>query len=237
MNSQTQTLLILPTYNEIENIVPFVREVLSNIQTHILIVDDNSPDGTGTLADQLSKENPFISVLHRSKKLGLGSAYVTGFRWALERPFEVIAQMDSDFSHSPKDLPRLIEALAHCDIALGSRYIEGGSIENWPKSRLLVSEIGNIYARSLLGSNVRDLTGGFKAFKRKVIESLALDQILSDGYAFQIETTYRSLKNGFRLTEVPIVFKDRTRGKSKISRKVLWEAMWIPWKLKGLRKV
>lgn len=225
-------LLILPTYNEIENLEAFVSEVIAHFKASILIVDDNSPDGTGSLADKLAKGNPFISVLHREKKMGLGSAYVAGFKWALARDYDVIIEMDSDFSHSPKDLPRLCAALTDADVVLGSRYIPQGGVANWPWHRLFISQLGNAYARGILKLPYQDLTGGFKFFKREVLEAIDLDKVLSDGYAFQIETTYRALQKGFKVKELPIVFKDRTRGKSKISRRVVLEAVWVVWKLR-----
>ncbi len=205
---------------------------MSAVKTHILIIDDNSPDGTGALADRLSKDDETISVIHRPKKLGLGSAYVKGFQWALERNFDPIIQMDSDFSHNPASIPKLISALDHADFAIGSRYVGGGGTENWPAWRLAVSELGNVYARNILGIGIRDLTGGFKAWKRKVLETIGLENIFSDGYSFQVETTYRAIKKGHAAAEIPIVFKDRTRGKSKISRRIVLEAMWTVWKLK-----
>ncbi len=233
-------IVILPTYNEIENLESFVAEVLANFKTNILIVDDNSPDGTGKLADKLAASNPAIFVEHRAGKMGLGSAYVHGFKWALARDFDPIIEMDSDFSHNPKDLQRLVEGLAGkngeegADLVLGSRYVQGGGILNWPPHRLFISALGNYYARAILWLGVKDLTGGFKAFRRKVLETIDLDKIWSDGYAFQIETTTRAIQKGFKVKEVPIIFKDRTRGQSKISRKVVWEAVWLVWKLKLL---
>lgn len=225
-------IVILPTYNEIENLEAFVAEVIENFKTTILIVDDNSPDGTGKLADKLAAGNPFINVLHRPKKMGLGSAYVAGFKWALGKNYDVIIEMDSDFSHNPKDLPRLCAALNDADLVLGSRYIPQGGVANWPWHRLLISQLGNVYARSILKLPYQDLTGGFKFFKRAVLEAIDLDKIFSDGYAFQIETTYRAIEKGFKIKELPIVFKDRTRGRSKISRKVVLEAIWVVWRLR-----
>lgn len=225
-------LVILPTYNEAENLPFLIPEVFSALKTHILIIDDHSPDGTGELADKLSKDHEGISVLHRPRKLGLGSAYVKGFAWALERTYDPVIQMDSDFSHKPSDIPALISALGAADFALGSRYVPGGGIVNWPAWRLWVSELGNVYARRILKVGVRDLTGGFKVWRRKVLEALDLAKILSDGYSFQVETTFRAIRKGFRPVEVPIVFNDRTRGRSKISRRILFEAMWTVWKLR-----
>lgn len=180
----------------------------------------------------MAREHGAIHVLHRPKKMGLGSAYVKGFLWALERKYDPIIQMDSDFSHNPKDIPRLIQLLDQADFAIGSRYAPGGSIENWPKWRLWISEMGNVYARSILNAGILDITGGFKAWKRKVLEAIGLEKIFSDGYAFQVETTYRAMQKGFKPVEIPIVFKDRTQGKSKISRRILFEAMWVVWKLR-----
>ena len=224
-------LLILPTYNESQNLPKLIPEVLAAFPADILIIDDNSPDGTGQIAGDMARQNPRVSVMHRPQKSGLGSAYVAGFRWALARAYDAVFQMDSDFSHDPKDLARLAEALSVCDLALGSRYVKGGSILDWPWRRLAVSALGNYYARAVLRIGIKDLTGGFKAFKRKALESLDLDEIFSDGYAFQIETTYRTVRKGFKVKEIPIVFRDRTLGKSKISRRVVWEAVGLVWKL------
>lgn len=232
MSSAQKILVVLPTYNEIENLPEFVPAVLSALKTDVLIIDDHSPDGTGELAEKMAREHAAIHVLHRPKKLGLGSAYVKGFQWALERRYDVIVQMDSDFSHAPGDVPNLVAALSEADFAIGSRYLKEGSIQNWPKWRLWVSEMGNAYARSVLNLETRDLTGGFKAWKRKVLEAIDLKKILSDGYAFQAETTFRAGQKGFKSVEIPIVFKDRTQGRSKISRKILLEAMWVMWKLR-----
>lgn len=227
-----QNLIILPTYNEKDNIILFISQVLSRVKAHVLVIDDNSPDNTGFIVEQMAKEHPSIFVLHRPCKMGLGSAYVAGFKWALERNYEIIIQMDSDFSHDPSDLNKLLEAMTIWDFVLGSRYCDGGTIQNWPWYRLCVSSFGSFYARSILGMNIKDFTTGFKVFKRKVIESFNLDKILSDGYAFQIETTYKAIQNGFKVIEIPITFKDRTRGQSKISRRVVWEALWMVWRLK-----
>ena len=227
----SRPLLLLPTYNESQNLPGFIPEVLAAFPADILIIDDNSPDGTGRIADELARQNSRISVMHRPKKSGLGSAYVAGFRWALERSYDAVFQMDSDFSHDPKDLPRLAEALSGCDMALGSRYVKGGRILDWPWPRLAISALGNYYARAVLRIGVKDLTGGFKAFKREALQALDLDRIFSDGYAFQIETTYRTVRKGFKVKEIPIVFRDRTLGESKISRRVVWEALGLVWKL------
>jgi dolichol-phosphate mannosyltransferase len=216
----------LPTYNERENLEAMLR-ALEPHDVHVLVVDDNSPDGTGELADRLAGELTFVSVLHRERKEGLGPAYIAGFRRALAEGAELVLEMDCDFSHDPADVPRLMEA-AHegADVALGSRYVEGGSIDNWGLVRRAVSAGGSWYARMLLGVGVRDLTGGFKCYRRAVLERIDLDAIDSRGYAFQIETTYRALRAGFRVVEVPIRFADRTEGQSKMSRSIVAEAMW-----------
>ncbi|OGR57209.1 MAG: dolichyl-phosphate beta-D-mannosyltransferase [Elusimicrobia bacterium RIFCSPLOWO2_02_FULL_39_32] len=227
-----RNLIILPTYNEKDNIILFISQLLSRVKADVLVIDDNSPDNTGFIVEQMAKEHPSIFVLHRPHKMGLGSAYVAGFKWALEKNYEIIIQMDSDFSHDPSDLNKLLDAMPMCDFALGSRYVDGGTIQNWPWVRLWVSSFGSFYARTVLGMEIQDFTTGFKVFKKKVIESFNLEKILSDGYAFQIETTYKAIQNGFKVKEIPITFKDRTRGQSKISRRVVWEALWIVWRLK-----
>lgn len=226
------TLLILPTYNEAENLELFLEKVFRHYEGDILIIDDNSPDGTGRIADGLAQKEPRITVQHRAGKLGLGSAYVEGYQYALEKKYDAALQMDSDFSHDPAVLPELLKNLETADLVLGSRYVPGGAVKNWPVRRLFVSRFGSFYARSILNVNVRDLTGGFKAMKRAVFERMPWHKIISNGYAFQIETTYRALKMGFRIQEIPILFADRTRGKSKISRRVILEAVVIVWKLK-----
>jgi dolichol-phosphate mannosyltransferase len=216
----------LPTYNERENLEAMLR-ALEPHGVQVLVVDDNSPDGTGELADWLAEQLAFVSVLHRERKEGLGPAYIAGFRRALSDGAELVLEMDCDFSHDPADVPRLLAA-AHdgADLALGSRYVEGGSIADWGLVRRVVSAGGSWYARMLLGVGVRDLTGGFKCYRRAVLERIDLDAIDSRGYAFQIETTYRALRAGFRVVEVPIRFADRTEGQSKMSRSIVAEAMW-----------
>jgi dolichol-phosphate mannosyltransferase len=228
--------LILPTYNEAENIGPMVhaaREQLRPGDT-ILIVDDNSPDGTGTIADELAHEIDNVHVLHRAEKQGLGRAYLAGFAYALQGGADYVLEMDSDFSHDPHDLPRLIAAAeAGADLVLGSRYIPGGSVTDWGMLRRLVSRGGSWYARVILGVDVRDLTGGFKCFRRKVLETLDLDGVHADGYGFQIELTYRTIKAGFRVEEIPIVFRDRRVGQSKMNARIALEAVW---KVPALRR-
>jgi dolichol-phosphate mannosyltransferase len=216
----------LPTYNERENLEKMVR-ALEPHGVRVLVVDDNSPDGTGEIADRLAAELDFVSVLHRPRKEGLGPAYLAGFRQALAEGAAYVLELDCDFSHDPADVPRLLAACeAGADLALGSRYVPGGGTENWGLTRRIVSWGGSFYARVLLGVRIRDLTGGFKCFRRTVLETLDLDAIDSKGYAFQIETTYRVLRKGFRVVEVPIRFVDRTEGHSKMSRAIVLEAVW-----------
>jgi dolichol-phosphate mannosyltransferase len=215
----------LPTYNERENLEAMVR-ALAPLGVRVLVVDDNSPDGTGEIADRLAGELDFVSVLHRARKEGLGPAYLAGFRRALADGAELVLELDCDFSHDPADVPRLIAACeSGADLALGSRYVPGGGTENWGLGRRVVSWGGSFYARTLLGARIRDLTGGFKCYRRRVLETIDLDAIDSKGYAFQIETTYRTLRKGFRVVEVPIRFVDRTAGQSKMSRSIFLEAV------------
>jgi len=217
--------ICLPTYDERANIEAMLR-ALQPLGVHVLVVDDNSPDGTGEIADGLAQELDFVSVLHRPTKEGLGPAYVAGFRRALADGAELILEMDCDFSHDPADVPRLIAACdAGADLALGSRYVPGGGTENWGRIRRLVSTGGSWYARKLLGVGIRDLTGGFKCYRRRVLERIDIDAIRARGYAFQIETTYRAIRAGFDVVEVPIVFADRTAGQSKMSRTIVLEAI------------
>lgn len=222
-----RALIIVPTYNELENLPLLVEAVFAVVpDVHILVVDDGSPDGTGRLADRLASEDARISVLHRKGKLGLGTAYIAGFRWALERDYPYIFEMDADFSHQPKYLLDLLAAVeGGADLALGTRYIRGGGTEGWGPLRQLISRGGNLYARGVLWLPFHDLTGGFKCFSRRVLETIDLAAVRSEGYAFQIELTYRAHKAGFRIAEVPIVFPDRTRGESKMSGNIVREAM------------
>jgi dolichol-phosphate mannosyltransferase len=218
----------LPTYNERENLEPMVDrlgEVLGDDGV-VLVIDDNSPDGTGKIADRLATERPWVQVLHRPRKEGLGPAYLDGFRRALELGADLILEMDCDFSHDPADVPRLLRAADSADLVIGSRYVEGGRTRNWGLLRRLISRGGSLYAQLLLGVPIRDLTGGFKCYRRAVLETIDLDAIDSKGYAFQIETTYRALQAGFRVTEVPIVFTDREVGGSKMSKSIVLEAVW-----------
>jgi dolichol-phosphate mannosyltransferase len=220
--------VILPTYDEAENLERIVGSVLEHLPSsrRILIVDDNSPDGTGEIADRLAQADESIGVLHRERKEGLGPAYLAGFRVALEGGAERVIEMDADFSHDPSYLPELIEATERADLAIGSRYVPGGGIADWGPMRRLISRGGSAYARAALGLPIKDLTGGFKCFRRIVLETINLDTIEARGYAFQVETTYRAIKAGFRVVEVPIVFKDRLDGTSKMSRSIVAEAMW-----------
>ena len=218
----------LPTYNERENLEAMVRalgEVLPE-GGRVLVIDDSSPDGTGELADRLAGELSYVEVLHRAHKEGLGRAYIAGFRRALADGAELVLEMDCDFSHDPSDVPRLAAAATSADVALGSRYVAGGSVGNWGWGRRLVSSAGSLYARLLLGLPVRDPTGGFKCYRRAVLETIDLDAIRSRGYAFQIETTYRALRAGFSVVEIPIAFVDRTVGSSKMSGPIIAEAVW-----------
>lgn len=220
-----RAVICLPTYNERDNL-PRVLDALEPFGVEVLVIDDNSPDGTGDLADELAADRDWVSVLHRERKEGLGPAYLAGFRRALSGDAEYVLEMDADLSHDPSAVPRLLEACVNgADVALGSRYVEGGGTENWGRGRRLVSAGGSLYARTLLGVDIRDLTGGFKCFRRAVLERIDLDAVTSKGYAFQIELTYRALRAGFRVVEVPIVFVDRTHGTSKMSRTIFLEAV------------
>ena len=226
--------LVLPTYNEAENIEAIVGasgEVLSRASPdghRVLIVDDGSPDGTGELADRLAAEHGWVEVLHRSEKNGIGPAYLAGFRHALDRGAGYVMEMDSDFSHDPADLGRLLAAVREgADLALGSRYVPGGGVSDWGLLRRFISEGGSTYARLVLGLSVRDLTGGFKCFRREVLEAIHFDSVRSRGYAFQVELTYRTVQAGFRVVELPIVFRDRQHGTSKMSWRIAVEAMWL----------
>lgn len=224
----SRVTVCLPTYNERENLERMLRALRDVLPGDggVLVIDDASPDGTGELADRLAQEIPNVAVLHRKRKEGLGPAYVAGFRRALADGAELVLEMDCDFSHDPRDVPRLIAAAESADLVLGSRYVAGGGVENWGIVRRLISAGGSAYARILLGVRVRDLTGGFKCFRRAVLEAIPLERISSKGYAFQIETTYRAACAGFRIAEVPIVFVDRAEGHSKMSRTIVLEAVW-----------
>ncbi|MFL5318859.1 MAG: polyprenol monophosphomannose synthase [Myxococcaceae bacterium] len=232
-----KALVCVPTYNERDNLPAITSEILkAEPRVDILVVDDNSPDGTGKLADELAAKEPRIRVFHREKKEGLGRAYLAAFKWALKEGYEYIIEMDADFSHHPRYLPTLLdEAMSGTDLVLGSRYVEGGGTVNWGVGRQIISKGGSLYARTVLGVGIRDLTGGFKCFRRHVLEALDLEHIQTSGYGFQIEMTYRTLKKGFRVKEVPIVFEDRRVGQSKMSRKIFLEAFMNVWKLRMTR--
>jgi dolichol-phosphate mannosyltransferase len=229
-----RSLVIVPTYNEKENIAKIITAVLSQDPSiDMLIVDDGSPDGTGTIADAIAESDPRVHVLHRPGKLGLGTAYLAGFKWALERPYAFIFEMDADFSHAPEKLLEFLEAIKDADLVIGSRYQNGQvNVVNWPMSRLFLSYSANIYARKLTGVPIFDATGGFKCFRREVLEAIDLSDVRSNGYAFQIEMTFRAWKKGFRTKEIPIVFVDRTEGSSKMSKRIVREAVWMVWRLR-----
>jgi dolichol-phosphate mannosyltransferase len=226
--------IITPTYNERENLATFRAMVRATLpDAEMMVVDDASPDGTGALADELCRSDPALSVLHRPRKLGLGSAYLEGFQRALQDGVDVVVQMDADLSHEPAAVPRLLEALEKgADLAIGSRYVPGGAIQGWGPGRHLLSRGGSVYSRAILGAPVRDMTSGFKAIRASVLQAIGLPTIRSEGYSFQIELTYRALCRGFRVVEVPIVFVDRRVGQSKMSSRIFLEAIGMPWKLR-----
>lgn len=226
-------LVIVPTYNEAENLERLADEVLAQDPSiELLVVDDNSPDGTGALADRLAENLGRVHVLHRPGKLGLGTAYVAGFRWAIERGYEYICEMDADFSHDPKVLPVFLKEIATADLVIGSRYITGVNVVNWPLSRLLLSYGASLYTRVITGMPVKDPTGGFKCFRRQTLEALDLDRIRSGGYSFQIEVNFKVWRKGLAIREIPIIFVDRAEGRSKMSKAIVREAVWMVWKLK-----
>jgi dolichol-phosphate mannosyltransferase len=233
MSDNKKALIIFPTYNEKENIEIIIAAVLDkDSRINVLVVDDNSPDGTGEIVDRLAGENTRINVLHRDKKEGLGRAYLAGFKWALNEKYDYIFEMDADFSHDPKYLPDFLSVIEKNDLVLGSRYICGVNVINWPMSRLLLSYFANVYTRYVTGLPVRDGTGGFKCFRREVLEAIDLDAVRSNGYIFQIEVSMRVWKKGFRIKEIPIVFTDRLHGSSKMSKKIVREAIWKVWYLR-----
>jgi len=226
-------LVCMPTYNERANLPLIVPSVLQqDPRIEVLVVDDNSPDGTGAVADELAAANSRVHVLHRTAKQGLGRAYLAAFGWALERGYDYVFEMDADFSHDPKFLPLFLEAIASADIVIGSRYKQGVNVINWPISRLLLSVGANQYARMVTGLPITDSTGGFKCFRRKVLEAIDFSRVRSNGYAFQIEMSFRAWRKGFRIVEIPIVFTDRVEGQSKMSRRIVREAIWMVWSLR-----
>jgi dolichol-phosphate mannosyltransferase len=228
-----RALVVVPTYNESPNLPLIVPEILAqDARLHVLVVDDNSPDGTGELADRLAAADPRVQVLHRPGKGGLGKAYLAGFRWALERDYELVFEMDADFSHDPKFLGKFLQAVEEADLVIGSRYKTGVNVINWPISRLLLSLGANQYARWITGLPIMDSTGGFKCFRRRVLEAIDFERVRSNGYAFQIEMSFRAWKKGFRLVEIPIVFTDRVEGQSKMNKRIVREAIWMVWWLR-----
>jgi dolichol-phosphate mannosyltransferase len=232
-----RALVCIPTYNEAQNLPEIVPQVLAqDARLDVLVIDDNSPDGTGRLAEALAAGEPRVHVIHRGGKLGLGTAYLAGFQWALARGYDLVFEMDADFSHDPQHLKAFLAAVGNADLVLGSRYLGGRvTVVNWPMGRLLLSYFANIYARWVTGLNVWDLTGGFKCFRRRVLEGIDLSQVRSNGYAFQIEMSVRAWRKGFELTEIPIVFVDRTEGQSKMNQSIVREAVWMVPRLRLMR--
>ena len=228
-----KTLTLVVTYNEADNIARLIPAILRHVpQSHVLVVDDNSPDGTGQLADELAAATSRVHVLHRPGKAGLGKAYLAGFRWALDHAYDLIFEMDADFSHDPRFLGDFIRAAQDADLVIGSRYRTGVNVINWPISRLLLSIGANEYARWITGLPLADSTGGFKCFRREVLEAIDLEKVRSNGYSFQIEMSFRAWKKGFRLVEIPIVFTDRVEGQSKMNKRIVREAIWMVWWLR-----
>lgn len=228
-----RALVVVPTYNEVKNLPQIVPEILrQDSRIEVLVVDDGSPDGTGEVADRMGEEDGRIHCLHRTAKEGLGKAYLAGFRWALERDYDYIFEMDADFSHDPKYLPNFLTAIEDADLVIGSRYKTGVNVINWPMSRLLLSFSANRYAHWVTGLPLTDSTGGFKCFRRSVLATLELDRVRSNGYSFQIEMSFRAWKRGFRLKEIPIVFVDRVEGQSKMNKRIVREAIWMVWWLR-----
>ncbi len=226
-SGEDRVCVIIPTYNELANLTPAIDGVRAAVPTaHVLVVDDSSPDGTGDLADQRAAEDPQVHVLHREGKEGLGAAYLAGFEWALTRDFDVIVEMDADGSHRAVDLPLVLSALADADVVLGSRWVDGGAVVNWPRSREILSRGGNLYTRIALGVPLRDATGGFRAFRSQVLRSLDLATVASQGYCFQVDLAWRAWQRGFRVVEVPITFVERQQGTSKMNRAIVLEALW-----------
>jgi len=229
-----EALVVIPTYNERDNIERVVRAVLAlPTDLGVLVVDDNSPDGTGRMVDEIAAREPRVHAIHRDGKRGLGTAYIAGFKWALANTdARFIFEMDADFSHDPEAIPRFLDRMRDADLVIGSRYVEGVTVVNWPLSRLILSISANIYTRVVTGMPLHDATGGFKCFRREVLMALPLDHIKSDGYSFQIEMNYHAWKRKFRIVEIPIVFTDRLVGASKMSRRIIWEAAFMVWKLR-----
>jgi dolichol-phosphate mannosyltransferase len=230
-----KALVIIPTYNERENLPELMRRIFAEgLPLEVLIIDDNSPDGTGEAADALAAADPRVHVMHRPGKMGLGSAYVAGFRYAIEHDYDAVFEMDADFSHNPDSLPEFLRELENADLVVGSRYLHGVTVVNWPLKRLILSYLANVYSRVITGMPIKDATGGFKCFRRQVLESLDLSRVKSDGYGFQIEINFKAWRKGFRIREIPILFVDRRAGESKMSRRIVWEAAWMVWRLRVL---
>lgn len=228
-----KTLIIIPTYNELENLPRLLPEVLSKDESiDVLIVDDNSPDGTAAFVEDQMMTNNRIHLIKRPSKQGLGTAYIAGFKFALKNGYDFIFEMDADFSHDPKEIPRFLDEIKNADVVLGSRYINGVNVINWPMRRLLLSSFANFYTRSITGMPVHDATGGYKCFRIKVLQAIDLDKVKSNGYAFQIEMSFKAWKKGFKVKEIPIIFVDRVKGKSKMSKKIVREAVTMVWKLR-----
>ena len=231
-----RVLVVVPTYDELENLGPIAARLFASVPTaDLLVVDDGSPDGTGELADELARDDRRVHVLHRTQKAGLGAAYTAGFAWAREHGYDVVVEMDADGSHAPEQLPRLLDALQDADLVLGSRWVPGGEVVNWPVSRELLSRGGNAYTRRVLGLPLRDATGGFRAYRRSVLDALPLGDVASQGYCFQVDLAWQAWRAGFKVVEVPITFVERVRGESKMSRAIVLEALWrVTWW--GLRR-
>ncbi|MFN0150990.1 MAG: polyprenol monophosphomannose synthase [bacterium] len=228
-----KVIIVIPTYNERENLRDLLPQVLSvDSRIEVLVVDDASPDGTASLVEEMRVQNPRVHLIRRAGKMGLGSAYVAGFARALELGADLVFEMDADFSHNPKYIPDFLKAIESHDLVIGSRYVSGVNVINWPMSRLILSYSANLYTRIVTGLSVRDATGGFKCFRRETLEAIDFRTARSDGYAFQIELNYRAWRRGFRIVEIPIVFVDRTAGTSKMSKNIIWEAVWMVWRLR-----
>ena len=240
MAQDERALVIIPTYNEKENIRSIVELVLSQATNlEVLVVDDNSPDGTAAIVTEMAKVDPRVHLLSRAGKLGLGTAYIAGFKWGLSQGYAYLIEMDADFSHDPREIPNMLKAIQQADLVIGSRYIDGVRVVNWPLSRLFLSKGASYYVRIITGLPIHDPTGGFKCFRRKVLESIELDEVRSNGYAFQIEMSYKAWMKGFRIREIPITFADRHAGQSKMSGHIIQEALWMVWSLAfshGLRR-
>jgi len=228
-----KVLVIIPTYNEVDNLPKLIPRVLAQDENiNVLIIDDNSPDGTADFVSNEMNNNSRIKLIRREKKMGLGTAYITGFKYALENSYDYIFEMDADFSHNPAEIPNFLKELEDYDLVLGSRYIEGVNVVNWPMQRLMLSKFANIYSSFVTGMSIKDATGGYKAFRKKVLQAIDLDEIKSNGYSFQIEMTFKAWKKGFRIKEISIIFVDRVKGTSKMSKKIVREAIIMVWKLR-----